>query len=132
MSKLFTEHYALLLLAYLALLAGQIIFWILAIKRQKDWLWLATLALCVFSVVFAVSAPYGGGGFFGHFTDPSPHWETSCAATLVYGICFIGAFVKRAFFMESMHHGKIWKCAFIIFAFGCLLYKPVILMLQQL
>ena len=80
MSKLFTEHYVLLLLAYLMLLAGQILLWILSIKQQKDWLWLATLALCAFSVFFAVSPPYGGGGFFGHFTDPSPHWETSCAA----------------------------------------------------
>ncbi len=132
MSKLFSEHYLLLLLTYLVLLTGQILLWIVALKQKKDLLWLATLALCVFSVVFAVSAPYGGGGFFGHFTDPSPHLETSFVATVVYGICFVSAFANRAFFMESMHHGKIWKCAFIIFAFGCLLYKPVILMLQQL
>lgn len=130
MRTLFTEHYLLLLLAYVLLLAGQIILWGLAIKRKKEWLWLATLALCAFSFVFANSTPYGGGGYFGHFSAPSPHIETTVAAMLVYGICFVGAFGKRAFFMSDMPRGGIWKCAFLIFAFACLLYRPVMAILH--
>ena len=128
MTNFFAKNYSILLLIYLVLLVVQVIICLFAVKREKEWLWISALTVSVASFALATSSP----GTNGYLIKLSLHSITSGAAMVVYGICFMGAFVKRAFFMESMPRGKVWKAAFLLLVSACLLYKPIMLFFRIL